>query len=84
MKKYIATLEFKTGEYGNIFYKVIEESSLPAAEIKLKEYFRDFYGENGLDEEKGWKFEYLGGDVVVSIEMLEECTDAEIISRLTI
>ena len=80
-KKYIATFEFISGEYGQIFYKVFE-STEKGIEPEIEDWLRNYYGAPDEVEVDGNRYNY--GDVGVKYHGKEELTNtAQLLNKLS-
>ncbi len=81
--RFLASCEFNSGLYGQPFYITGYAKNLIAFERKLKQYLRNYYGkgESRYNKADG-SYEYMNGEVSVTVTNVEELHEAERIFKL--
>lgn len=74
---YLATFEFVSGEYGQIFEKAFYAEDEEDLENKIHEYLIDYYGEGNTSEIDEDIYYYWNGEVAVKNQGWQEITDFE-------
>lgn len=82
-KLYLATFEFVSGEYEQIFRKVFYAKDAEDLENIIHEYLIDYYGEGNTSEVDGNDYYYWHGEIAVRQSGWEEITDLKrLVNRL--
>jgi hypothetical protein len=82
-KLYLATFEFISGEYEQIFRKVFYAENAEDLENKMHEYLIDYYGEGNTSEVDGNDYYCWYGEIAVRQSGWEEITSFEqLVNRL--
>ena len=82
-KLYLATFEFVSGEYEQIFQRLIYAKNARDADRKVKKTLRNYYGEGNTSEIDGDIYYYWYGEVAVKYCGWQEITDfKQIVNRL--
>jgi hypothetical protein len=76
-KLYLATFEFVSGEYEQIFSKVFNAKDAEDLENKIHNYLIDFYGQGNTSEVDGNEYYYWYGVISVRYCGWEEITDCK-------
>ena len=76
-KLYLATFEFISGEYGQIFYKAFYVEEERDLEMKIHNYLVDYYGKGKNSNIEGNRYYYWNSEVAVKIHGWEEIIDLE-------
>ena len=74
-KLYLATFEFVSGEYEQIFRKVFYAKGAEDLENKIHEYLIDYYGQGNTSEVDENEYYYWHGEIAVRQSGWEEITD---------
>ena len=74
-KLYLATFEFISGEYEQIFEKSFYAKNEKDLENKINEYLINYYGTGNTSEVDGNVYYYWNGEVAVKNRGWEEITD---------
>lgn len=82
-KLYLATFEFISGEYGQIFEKTFYARDAEDLENKIHEYLTNYYGAGNTSEIDGDVYYYWNDEVAVRNQGWQEITDFEqLVNRL--
>jgi hypothetical protein len=82
-KLYLATFEFVSGEYEQIFRNVFYAKDAEDLENKIHDYLIDYYGQGNTSEVDGNDYYYWYGEIAVRYCGWEEITDfQQIVNRL--
>lgn len=80
---YLATFEFVSGEYGQIFEKAFYAKNDKDIEKKIHRYLVNYYGRRGTSKIDINVYYYWNGEVGVKLDGREEITDfKQIVNRL--
>ena len=74
---YLATFEFVSGEYGQIFEKAFYAEDEEDLENKIHEHLINYYGEGNTSEVNGNVYYYWNGEVAVKEHGWHEITEFE-------
>ncbi|MCH9024259.1 MAG: hypothetical protein IH931_02915 [candidate division Zixibacteria bacterium] len=82
MKTYLATFEFISGEYGQMFMQVFAARNEREVEKKIQHYLKTYYGDYEAGCENDTWF-YYGGEVAVKNHGFQEIKNPmDVIERL--
>ncbi len=76
-KLYLATFEFISGEYGQIFHKAFYAKGKNDLESQIRRYLAVYYGKGNTSEIAANRYYYWNGEVAVKAHGWEEITDLE-------
>ena len=81
--RFLANCEFNSGVYGQPFYITGYAKNIVAYERKLKKYLLNYYGKGeGQYNQADGSYEYMDGEVSVTVTGIEELHDPERMFRL--
>ena len=81
--RFLASCEFNSGVYGQPFYITGYAKNVIAFETKLKKYLRNYYGQGECKyNEADGSYEYMDGEVSVTVTNVEEMHDPERMFKL--
>jgi len=80
-KLYLATFEFVSGEYTQIFNKTFYTKDEKVLEQKIHNYLADYYGAGNTSEIEDDVYYYWNGEVAVKLNNWEEIINLEQIAH---
>lgn len=83
MKRFLCTLEFRSGEHGVPFYHIVKARAIKSAESKIHNWLRQFYPAQ-FDERDRNTYYYIGGEVAIDIKRIEPLDTDKFINFITI
>ncbi len=82
MKTYLATFEFISGEYGQMFMQVFAARNEREVERKIQHYLKNYYPDDEAEHDDDTWF-YFGGEVAVKDHGFQEIKNPmDVIERL--
>lgn len=80
---YLATFEFVSGEYEQLFEKAFHAKNPRDLKRQIHAYLKNYYGAGNTSEIDGDRYYYWNGEVGVKIDVWEKITDLnQIVNRL--
>lgn len=76
-KLYLASFEFISGEYEQMFEKAFYAKNTKALKKQIHSYLKDYYGEGNTSEIDGDRYYYWNNEVGVKLNRCEEIKSFE-------